>query len=129
MTTNASPHRILIVDDVPAVREGLRWLLDNEAGMIVVGEAADGLEAIECSLQLKPDLIILDIELPRLDGFKVAEVVKKSPHPPLVIFLSVHDSPYFRQRSREIGGDSFITKSAGWTVLIEQLRMLLSARH
>jgi len=41
----------------------------------------------------------------------------------------VHDSPYFRQRSREIGGDSFITKSAGWTVLIEQLRMLLSARH
>ncbi|MBC7870178.1 MAG: response regulator transcription factor [Chitinophagaceae bacterium] len=129
MNTNISPYRILIVDDVPSVREGLRWLLDNETGMVVVGEASDGLEAIEIGLKLEPDLIILDIELPRLDGFKVAEVLKKSPHPPLVIFLSVHDTPYFRQHSREIGGDGFITKSAGWNVLIEQLRILLSARH
>ena len=69
-------HRILIVDDAPAVRESLRWLLDDEPWLTVIGAAASGSEAIQMTVNLKPDLILLDIELPDMDGFTVTKQIK-----------------------------------------------------
>ena len=77
------PYRILIVDDALAVRESLGWLLLDEPGLAVVGDAADGSEAIHQALQLEPDLVILDIELPDSDGFSVTRQLKALPRPPL----------------------------------------------
>ena len=80
-------HRILIVDDAPAVRESLGWLLLDQPGFSVVGGAADGSEAMQQVLELNPDLVILDIELPDIDGFIVTRQLKALPSPPLVVLL------------------------------------------
>lgn len=121
------PYRLLIVDDVPTVREALRYLLQDEARFSVVGEANDGLEALQRSAELFPDLVILDIELPRLDGYNVTRLLKARPKPPCVILLSVHGDAQSRQRGAEAGSDGFIEKGAAWPELLALMKQVLDA--
>jgi DNA-binding NarL/FixJ family response regulator len=121
-----APHRILIVDDAPAVRESLGWLLLDEPGLTVVGEAADGKEAIRRAVDLTPDLVILDIELPDTDGFSVARQLKALPQPPLVVLLSVHNDDLSRQRGADAGCDAFVEKGLGWPGLLAVLQEVLA---
>ena len=121
-------HRILIVDDVPAVREALRWLLDNEPDLEVVGEAGDGAQALQRAAELRPDVVILDIELPDLDGYAVPRSLKRLPGPPLVILLSVHGDSFSRQQGADAGSDGFIEKGADWPQIVAQIRHALAGR-
>jgi two-component system invasion response regulator UvrY len=123
-----APHRILIVDDAPAVRESLGWLLLDEPGLTVVGEAADGMEAIRQAVELNPDLVILDIELPGIDGFNVTRQLKALPRSPLVVLLSVHSDELSRQRGVEAGCDAFVEKGLGWPGLLAALKVVLGDR-
>jgi CheY-like chemotaxis protein len=123
-----SPYRVLIVDDVPAVREALRWALENESDLRVVAEAATGVEALMCVTEFTPDVVILDIRLPTLDGFAVTHTLKASSRPPVVVFLTVHGDPLSRQRARAAGSDGFAEKGAGWPALIAEVRRALKAR-
>lgn len=125
---SSQPHRVLIVDDVPIVRESLRWLLENEPDLTVIGEAANGLEALKRAAELSPDLVILDVELPQLDGYAVTRSLKQLPDAPLVILVSVYDDPLSRQRGLEAGSDGFIEKSTDWAPLIAQIRRALDNR-
>ena len=122
------PYRILIVDDAPSVREGLSWLLVDEPGLTLVGDAADGSEAVRQALHLTPDLVILDIELPDIDGFTVTRQLKALPRPPLVVLLSIHSDDLSRQRGLQAGCDAFVEKSLGWPGLLSVLQRLLSNR-
>ncbi len=124
-----SPHRILLVDDAPSVRESLGWLLLDEPDMTVVGEAAEGTEAIHQARQFQPDLVILDIELPDLDGFHVTRELKALPHPPLVVLLSIHSDDFSRERGRQAGCDAFVEKGLGWTGLLAVLHQVLDSRQ
>ena len=63
------PYRVLLVDDVPEVREALRWALETESDLVVVGEAGTGADALTCAMSLTPDIVILDIELPALSFY------------------------------------------------------------
>ena len=121
-------YRVLICDDVPAVREALRWAFEDEADLVIVGEACDGAELLNQAAQLTPDVVILDIELPTLDGYAVARRLKTFRPPPVVIFLTVHCGPGARQRAMEAGGDGCVEKGTGWPELIAQMRYLLAAR-
>lgn len=121
-------HRILIVDDAPAVRESLGWLLVDEPGLTVVGDAADGSEAVRKATHLNPDLVILDIELPDMDGFAVTRQLKALPNPPLVVLLSIHSDDLSRQRGVQAGCDAFVEKSLGWPGLLAVLQKTLSDR-
>jgi DNA-binding NarL/FixJ family response regulator len=123
------PYRVLIVDDVPAVREALRWALENEPDLVVVGEAGTGADALTCATTLAPDLVILDIELPTLDGYAVARVLKASAHPPVVVFLTTHGDPLSRQRANEASSDGFAEKGAGWPALIAEVRRALRTQR
>ncbi len=125
MAQQTRPYRILIVDDAPAVREAIRWLLEDEPDLTVVGEASNGLEALQRTAGLLPDVVILDVEMPLMDGFTVARSLKAAIDPPLVLFLSVHGDATARARGLAAGGDGFIEKGADWPTLIEQLRRLL----
>ena len=120
-----STYRVVLVDDAPAVREALRWALEDAGGLTVVGEAGDGFAAIDRTMALTPDLVILDVEMPGLDGYTVSRALKALPRPPAVIFLTVHDKPEFRDRGIAAGGDSFVVKGAGWQTLITQIRRVL----
>jgi two-component system response regulator EvgA len=128
MDTRGMSYRVLIVDDVPAVRESLRWLLEDERDLTVVGEAGDGVQAIQRARELAPDVVILDVELSELDGYQVAHQLKLFAHPPLIIFLSVHVDALSRERGKQSGGDGFVAKSDGWSALITQIRDGLATR-
>jgi DNA-binding NarL/FixJ family response regulator len=121
-------YRVLIVDDVPEVREALRWALENEADLVVVGEAGDGVEALDRAAALAPDVVILDIELPRLDGYAVTRALRAAAHPPVVVFLSVHTDPLSRRRGVEAGGSGFAEKGVGWPAFIAEVRRALAER-
>jgi DNA-binding NarL/FixJ family response regulator len=123
-----SPYRVLIVDDVPAVREALGWALENESDLMVVAEAATGIEALRWVTAFTPDVVILDSRLPALDGFAVTHTLKASARPPVVVLLTVHGDPLSRQRARAAGSDGFAEKGAGWPGLIAEVRRALRAR-
>ncbi len=123
--TPRDSFRILIVDDSPSVRESLGWLLRNEPGLTVAGDAANGADAILQAVGLNPDVVILDIELPDTDGFVVTRHLKALPNPPLVLLLSIHNDVLSRQRGKEAGCDAFVEKGSGWPNLLAALKKLL----
>jgi DNA-binding NarL/FixJ family response regulator len=129
MEIASGPHRVLIVDDADTVRESLRWLLENETGLLVAGEAQNGSEAIVRAAELAPDLVILDIGLPGLDGYAVARALKALLRPPAVIFLTAHGSDESQRRAKELGADSYVEKSQGATALLTEIRRVLAARE
>jgi DNA-binding NarL/FixJ family response regulator len=114
------------VDDADAVRESLGWLLLDEPNLAVVGDAADGSEAMRMALELEPDLVILDIELPDTDGFHVTRQLKALPRPPLVLLLSIHSDELSRQRGAQAGCDAFVEKGVGWPSLLAVLQKTLN---
>lgn len=91
----ALPYRTLIVDDEPAARRGLRLLLERDPELSIVGEAGSGREAVRLLQAQRPDLLLLDIEMPELDGFKVLETITRGPAP-AVIFVTAHDEHALR---------------------------------
>lgn len=123
-----APARVLIVDDVPAVREALRWALEDAADFEVVGEAEDGLTALLQADALTPDIVILDLELPQLDGYTVLRQLKTRANAPLVVVLTVHSDAEARQRGIAAGADGFVAKGTGWNVLLAQVRLARKGR-
>lgn len=117
--------RILIVDDAQSVRESLSWLIEDEPGLTVVGSASNGSDAINETIRLRPDLVLLDIELPDTDGFAITRQLKTLPNPPRVVLLSVHGDGVFKQRGAEAGCDAYVEKGQGWPRLLTVLQEVL----
>ncbi|HSK88286.1 MAG TPA: response regulator transcription factor [Anaerolineales bacterium] len=122
------PYRILIVDDAQSVRESLSWLLLDELDFDVVGDAASGSAAMRQAVELNPDLVILDIELPDIDGFHVTRQLKALPRPPLVVLLSIHSDDLSKRRGVQAGCDAFVEKGLGWPGLLAVLQKVLNER-
>lgn len=122
------PYRILIADDTPPVREAIRWALEAEPDLVVVGEAGDGRAAVNQAVHLAADVVLLDIELSGLDGYAVTRALKALPDSPIVILLTIYADDASRQQSIAAGSDGFVEKSAGWPALIDHLRRLLVSR-
>lgn len=114
--------RILIVDDQPAVRRGLRMRLAVEPDLDVVGEADNGEEAIVLAKWLRPDVVLMDIEMPRLDGIAATRRLCAA-HPQCsVVVLSLHDSATNQERARAAGAVAFVPKQSGTDSLIAAIR-------
>jgi DNA-binding NarL/FixJ family response regulator len=117
--------RVLIVDDVTQVRQGLRTLLtlagvaDTEYPIKIVGEAANGLEAIRQADALQPDVVLMDLEMPVLDGYAAAERIKTDRPACRVIALTVHDYEEARKKAFQAKMDDFITKGASLESLVQ----------
>jgi DNA-binding NarL/FixJ family response regulator len=114
---------VLIVDDHAAFRASARLLLEAE-GFDVVGEAADGGSAIEKTTALAPDVLLLDIQLPDIDGFEVATRVLRRGDPPAVILISSRDGGDYGPLVTSSGARGFVTKA---DLSGENLRALLNA--
>jgi DNA-binding NarL/FixJ family response regulator len=102
--------RVLIVDDHPSFRASARSLLEAE-GYEVVGEAADGAEAVRVAEQLRPDWVLLDIQLPDIDGFEVARRLAASDHPPKVVLTSSRDGADYGTCIAESRARGFVPKA------------------
>jgi DNA-binding NarL/FixJ family response regulator len=103
------PLSVLIVDDHAGFRRSARGLLEAE-GLRVVGEAADGLEAIDLVRVIRPDIVLLDVQLPGLDGFEVAERLAELVDPPIVVLISSRDAGTYRGRLADSPARAFIAK-------------------
>jgi two-component system response regulator NreC len=119
--------RVLLADDHGIVRRGLRSLLED-ADVSVVGEAADGLEAVRLCETLRPDILIVDIGMPKLNGIDVAARVQKIEHPPSVIILSMHSDESYIIRALASGARAYLLKDATDEDLLPALRAVAGGR-
>lgn len=119
--------RVLLADDHGIVRRGLRSLLE-EAGHSVVAEAADGLEAVRLCEEHRPDLLILDIGMPKLSGIEVAARAQKLDRPPAVIILSMHADESYILRSLAAGARAYLLKDATDEDLLPAVRAVASGK-
>jgi two-component system response regulator NreC len=119
--------RVLLADDHGIVRRGLRSLLE-ETGHSVVAEAADGLEAVRLCEEHRPDLLIIDIGMPKLSGIEVATRSQKLDRPPAVIILSMHADESYIIRALAAGARAYLLKDATDEDLVPAIRAVASGR-
>ncbi len=118
-------RRILVADDHDLVREGVRVLLEAHPGWRVCGEAANGMEAVQKARELRPDLVILDLTMPEMNGLEAARhILQDSPKTPILVF-TIDSSHQFDDVARAIGVRGCLTKGEGGVKLIKAVRALL----
>jgi DNA-binding NarL/FixJ family response regulator len=121
------PKSILIVDDSDTVRKVTRLFLESQIGLQVCGEAVDGVDAVEKAKELKPDLILLDLAMPRMNGIEAASVLKRMmPRVPIVIF-TLYKELLGTSLTSTIGIDAVLSKPDGGWKLVDCVRSLLQA--
>jgi len=119
---------VLLADDHGIVRRGLRSLLESEPGVQVVGEAADGLQALHFCEQTRVDVLIVDIGMPKMNGIEVASRVQKAAHPPKVIILSMHADESYILRALVAGAKAYLLKDAADEDLLPALRAVSAGK-
>jgi len=113
--------RILITDDKEQVRQDLRTLLALSDEIEILGEAANGLEALHLVETMQPDVVLLDLEMPVMNGYEAASQIKVIAPSCRVIVLTVHDYTAARQKALQVGADSFIVKGSSVEQLIQEI--------
>ena len=114
-------RRVLIVDDSPQVRRELRTLLPLAGDIEIVGEAADGWEAIRLAEALQPEVVLMDLEMPVLDGYEATRQIKAGFPSCRVVALTVHGYETARQKAMQAGVDLFMVKGAALESLVEAI--------
>jgi two-component system response regulator NreC len=114
--------RILVADDHSVVREGIRALLEREPDMTVVGESGDGLEALAKFRELTPDIMLLDISMPKMTGLEVAKVVKQENSDGRVVLLTMHEGEEYFFRALAVGAAGYVVKGASAEELLHAIR-------
>jgi len=114
--------RILLADDQTNVRKGLRMRLDLEPGLSVVGEAADGASAVTLARELSPDVILMDVEMPGVDGISATQQLSKDLPDCCIVVLTIHDDAATRARARDAGATAFISKHQIDSSLMDAIR-------
>lgn len=104
--------RVVLADDHVFVRDGIKSLLENEANILVVGEATDGLEAMKIVETEQPDLLILDIRMPNLTGIEVVEKLRSQNNFVKIVMLSMHESEEYVLKSIKAGADGYLLKGS-----------------
>ena len=105
------PIRVLLVDDQPLLRTGFRMILEAEQDIAVVGEAGDGLQAIDQVRALQPDVVLMDIRMPRMDGVEATRRLRALPEPPQVLVLTTYDSDADIARAIDAGATGYLLKA------------------
>jgi DNA-binding NarL/FixJ family response regulator len=116
------PIRVLIADDQRLLRAGFRVILESEPGIDVVGEAEDGVEAVARAQELRPDVILMDIRMPRLDGLAATEHLMALPNPPHIVVLTTFDQNEYVVRALRAGAYGFLLKDAPAARLVSAVR-------
>jgi DNA-binding NarL/FixJ family response regulator len=116
--------RVLLADDERLVRAGFRMILKAEAGLEVIGEAADGLEAVKAVEELRPDVVLMDIRMPKLDGLEATRRILARPEPrPQVVVLTTFDLDAYVYEALRAGASGFLLKDAPEDQLVAAIRI------
>jgi DNA-binding NarL/FixJ family response regulator len=114
--------RLLIVDDHEIFRRGLRALLEPYSEWQICGEAVDGFDAVKQCKLLKPDVVVMDVSMPGLNGLEAARLILNETPGIHIVIITQHDSPQIRSAAREAGAEAFVTKSAVGSELVSAIR-------
>jgi CheY-like chemotaxis protein len=118
--------KLLLVDDQTMVRRGLRMRLVLEPDIIIVGEASNGKEAVELVQSLGPDVVLMDVEMPGMDGITATAAVHATNPQSAVVMLSIHDDSATRARAQHAGAVAFVEKRGTTEVLLAAIRQAAS---
>jgi len=122
------PIRVLIADDHQLFAEALATILDSEERLEVVGRAADGQKAVERTRELQPDVILLDISMPVMDGLEAAAEIAKLPVRPAVLMLTGSNTAQDIDRARRVGAHGYVTKDAIAARLVDAILEAAASR-
>jgi DNA-binding NarL/FixJ family response regulator len=122
--TDAKQLRILVVDDQPYVRRAVRSLLESQNNWVVCGEAADGIEAISKTEELNPDVIVMDMSMPRFNGLEAARAIRQDFPRSRVVILTLHDLPGLPALAQRAGAQGLVLKSDSNRFLISAIAHL-----
>ena len=128
MNSNSTEVRILIADDHSLFREGLRALLEELSNFRVVGEAADGQQTLRLLAKLKPDLLLLDLAMPRLSGMEVLRQMEKSEGRPRIIVLAAAIEPEQIREAFSLGAHAVILKESATALLLSCIEAVLAGK-
>jgi DNA-binding NarL/FixJ family response regulator len=117
--------RVVLADDHEMVRKGIRAIFSGHPPWTVCGEAENGQQAIDLVLELKPDLVVLDLSMPVMNGFQAAAKIRRLAPATKILVLSMHDSPQAKYEALAVGADAFLTKTASTDTFIRTVTSLL----
>ena len=125
----SSPIRILIADDHPIFRDGLRRLLEAEPDLEVVGQAVDAAEAIQLANSLRPDILLLDVAMPKLSGLDALELLVDSPNPTGVILLTAAIDKADIVKALQLGARGVVLKESATSLLLKAIRIVMEGGY
>ena len=114
--------RLVLADDHNVMRRGLRLLLESQPGLLVVGEAADGRQAVEQAILLKPDVVVLDIAMPNMSGTEAAQRIREALPATAVVILSMHSDESYVLRALKAGAKAYLLKDSAEGDLVDAIR-------
>lgn len=123
-----NPIRLLIVDDHPVVRDGLRGMFSGDANYAVIGEAANGAEAVALAERLRPDVILMDLHMPDMDGVSAIRELAKLASPPRVLVLTTYDQDGYVLPAIEAGATGYLLKDAPRDELMRAVRAVAEGK-
>jgi DNA-binding NarL/FixJ family response regulator len=122
-------HRIVIAEDHTILREGLRSLLSSDPDLEVVGEAQDGQEAIRCAEKLKPNLVLMDLSMPRMNGLEAIKEIKKRSADTKILVLTIHKNEEYIVATLQAGADGYALKDSTHAELGIAIKNVLNGNH
>ncbi|MFO7585076.1 MAG: response regulator transcription factor [Anaerolineales bacterium] len=117
--------KILLADDHAVLRSGLKLLLESQPDLQVVGEAASGLEALQLAGQLQPDLVLLDLSMPGLNGLDALPTLRKTAPAAKILILTMHDDPQYLRTALKLGASGYVLKKAADQELLAAVQSVL----
>ena len=121
----SGPVSIVIADDHGLVRQGFRGMLAREEGLEVVGEAEDGLEAVEVCSRLRPDLVLMDVRMPKMDGLAATREIKQRHPKTIVLMVSMHENPDYLLEAVKAGAAGYVLKGSPNSQIMSSVRRAL----
>lgn len=121
--------KIILVDDHKIIRQGIRALLEEHKNLIVIGEASDGAEAITLAEKLRPDLMLIDMMMPNLNGIDAAYQIHKYKPDIKIIFLTMHANPSYALRAFQAGAMGYVLKQGDFSEIIDCVNSVIEGRR
>jgi DNA-binding NarL/FixJ family response regulator len=120
--------RILLVDDHPIVRQGLKTILEGHLDWQIVGEAENGAEAVEKAARLNPDVMVLDVTMPTMNGLEACRLLRRQFPQLEILFVTQHDSPQMMREALDAGARGYVVKSNAARDLLEAVEAVSQHR-